>query len=403
MTRYLALLLLLFFTGAALAQPDGVLRGKVKKVDADKLTITITHDGKDMDFAVTKDTRVFGAENKELKDRLKTIKEGDEVMFKPDRKDGKDVLVGLKPVEAQRKVDVTKLKGLTDLGKDKYEGYEGGLYPGGKNERPADHEKAGVAIARQVQPLDADGKPSPEGKIVLLSVGMSNTSQESEGFARSLKDYAGKNPKLVFVNGAQNGMTARIVQNPEDKDRGTAYWRTVEDRLAKAGVTNRQVQAVWIKEADAQPSEGFPKYAQTLESELETIVRVLPERFPNVKLVYLSSRTFGGYATTPLNPEPYAYESGFSVKWLIEKQLKGDATLNYDAAKGPAKAPWLSWGPYLWAGGATKNAGGLTYEKGDFGDDGTHPSQSGVKKVADEMLKFFSTDATTKPWFVKAK
>jgi hypothetical protein len=299
------------------------------------------------------------------------------------------------------KVDTSKLRPLNELGKEEYQGYKGGFYPEGKNERPAEHEKAGVALAKKVQPLDADGKPSADGKIVLLSVGMSNTSQESEGFARLLAREEDRNPRLVFVNGAVGGMTAKAIQNPDDKGSGTRYWQTVDQRLERAGVTRAQVQAVWIKEADAGPKEGFPAYAKTLRSELEKIVGLFPDRFPNAKLVYLSSRTYGGYATTPLNPEPYAYESGFSVKWLIESQLKGDAGLNHDAAKGAVKAPWLSWGPYLWANGTAKGASGLSYSESDFGGDGTHPSAAGVEKIAKEMMRFFKTDSTTKPWFVR--
>ena len=82
--------------------------------------------------------------------------------------------------------------------------------------------------------------------------------------------------------------------------------------------------------------EGFPKYAKTLQEGDwdEGGSATPPAPIPNVKLAYLSSRTYGGYATTPLNPEPYAYESGFSVKWLIEGQLKGEAALNYDPGEG---------------------------------------------------------------------
>ena len=58
-----------------------------------------------------------------------------------------------------------------------YGGFKGGLYPDGKNDRPPGHEKAAVALAKEIQPLDADGKPSPDGKIVIMSVGMSNTTQ----------------------------------------------------------------------------------------------------------------------------------------------------------------------------------------------------------------------------------
>ena len=151
----------------------------------------------------------------------------------------------------------------------------------------------------------------------------------------------------------------------------------------------------------AGPSQGFPGYAKKLQEELAKIVRLLPGRFPNVQLVYLSSRTYGGYAKTPLNPEPYAYESGFSVKWLIEQQIKGEATLNCDPKMGAVQAPWLSWGPYLWANGATKRKDGFSYDEGDFAADGTHQSPSGQRKVGRLLLDFFKSDTTTKPWFVR--
>jgi len=64
------------------------------------------------------------------------------------------------------------------------------------------------------------------------------------------------------------------------------------------------------------------------------------------------------------------------------------------------QAPWLSWGPYLWANGTKKNADGLMYEQSDFGPDGTHPTRSGQRKVAGKLLEFFKSDTTTRPWFV---
>ena len=72
----------------------------------------------------------------------------------------------LKEEKADQKVDTSKLVPLTDLGTDQYQGFTGGLYPDGKNERPALHEAAGLALAKQVQPLDVDGMPNKQGKIV---------------------------------------------------------------------------------------------------------------------------------------------------------------------------------------------------------------------------------------------
>jgi hypothetical protein len=385
---------------------DGIERGIIKKLDVDQGTIIITFAGQDREFVLGRQTQVVGARSGTLKERLQGFKEGAEVFFKVGKEDGKDYVVGLKlanPREraALPKVDTSALKPLTELDAGEYHGYQGGLYPGGKNQRPAAHEAAGLHLAQQVQPLDADGKPSADGKIVLLSIGMSNTTQEFAVFKRSADGHPDKNPKLVIVDGAQGGMSANRIVNPEDNGSGTRFWTTVDQRLKQAGVTRQQVQVSWIKQADPGPTQGFPKYARTLQAELQQIVQLLHRRFPNLKLVYLSSRTYGGYARTPLNPEPYAYESGFAVKWLIEEQIKGDPALNYDPAKGKIQAPWLSWGPYLWANGVTKRADGLFYEPNDFAEDGTHPGASGRRKVADMLLHFFKTDSTTKPWFVR--
>jgi len=44
---------------------------------------------------------------------------------------------------------------------------------------------------------------------------------------------------------------------------------------------------------------------------------------------------------------------------------------------------------------------GLTYARSDFVEDGTHPSPgSGRAKVARQLLDFFKTDSTARPWFV---
>ena len=89
------------------------------------------------------------------------------------------------------------------------------------------------------------------------------------------------------------------------------------------------------------------------------------------------------------------------MKWLIEQQLAGDAALNYDPDKGEVKAPWLSWGPYLWANGGSKRADGFSYDQSDFtASDGTHQSASGMRKTGGLLLQFLKTDSTAKTWFL---
>jgi hypothetical protein len=311
--------------------------------------------------------------------------------------------------KAGTQVDTFHLTPLTDLGNGPYQGFPGGLYPDGKNERPARHEAAGLALTKQVRPLDADGKPRKDGKIVLLGVGFSNTVQAFNGFMQTAKADKSLNPRVVLVNGAMGGMSARMIQDPDDHGRGTKYWAHVDEQLKAAGVTRAQVQVIWLKETNPAPhAGGFPKYIRDLQAELTRIVNLLPKRFPNLKLVYLSSRTYGGWAKAPPgrvggpgNSEPYSYETGFAVKWLIEQQLNGDPALNFDPKQGAVRAPWLSWGPYLWANGSTPRKDGFHFELSDFREnDRMHHSLQGQAKMGRQLLQFFKTDTTTRGWFV---
>ena len=271
---------------------------------------------------------------------------------------------------------------------------QSGLYPNGSMIRPAAHEAAGQRQVALVRPRDSAGViDERNGRVVLLSIGMSNTTQEFQVFERLAAADSDRHPQLVLVDGAQGGWSAdRIVAE------GEAYWATVNTRLGAAQVAPAQVQAAWIKQADRNPTLPFPDNARLLQSELETIAQELRRRYPNLRLLYLSSRIYAGYASTALNPEPHAYQSGFAVKSLIEAQIQGSADLNFEAGR----APWLSWGPYLWADGMTPRDDGLTWSCADFETDGTHPSPSGERKVGAMLLNFFKTDSTTRPWFVRA-
>jgi hypothetical protein len=76
-------------------------------------------------------------------------------------------------------------------------------------------------------------------------------------------------------------------------------------------------------------------------------------------------------------------------------------SLNYDPARGKVAAPWLSWGPNLWANGTKKNSAGVFYEVSDFGKDGTHHSPAGVEKLGRHILEFFRRDSTARNWFLE--
>ncbi|MEO7723381.1 MAG: hypothetical protein ABIU29_01640 [Chthoniobacterales bacterium] len=116
---------------------------------------------------------------------------------------------------------------------------------------------------------------------------------------------------------------------------------TLDQRLAAAGVSPAQVQVAWMKLALDFPQDfgEFPAHAEFLKTDLETVVRIAKSRYPNLRIIYLSSRT-GAYAEEldTLNPEPYAYESGFAVQWMVADQINAVNNLNFDPAKGPVVA-----------------------------------------------------------------
>jgi hypothetical protein len=142
---------------------------------------------------------------------------------------------------------------------------------------------------------------------------------------------------------------------------------------------------------DNKSPGDFPKHAEELRGHVLASLGIARKRMPNLRIAYLSSRIYAGYAATPLNPEPYACESALAVRRLILDQAKGDAALNWDPSRGDVRAPLLLWGPYLWADGTTpRKSDGLVWNREDLAPDGTHPSPaSGRDKVAGLLLRAY--------------
>ena len=318
--------------------------------------------------------------------------------------------------------DMTGNIPLNDLGPGNYTpiggsgNFQGGLYPNGKNQRPAAYEADGVYLANQIAPLDAEGnRDNKYGKIVLLSVGYSNTTQEFGGrvgtqmqaFKPRIDLDNAKEPRVVVVDGAQGGKDAFFWRDVDNQ-----VWDNVNDpttgRLALQGVTPQQVQAVWLNEAQATShvpvNVPFPDHALLLQNSIEQILRNLHTKYPNCRLVYLAPRTYA-YTYCFHSPEPKAYETGFADKWVVEDQILDPigSQLNYDPNNGPVDAPYTSWGPYTWADGVNERSDGLVWNCSDFQDDFVHPSPTGVEKVANQLIAFFMTDPTATPWFLKRK
>ena len=272
--------------------------------------------------------------------------------------------------------------------------FQGGLYPGGSNQRPPAFEEAGVAIAATIQPLNAQGEPDPtNGRIGMISIGMSNTGQEFGAFQKLLHNNPDINPRLITVNGGVGGRTADYWVDPSSD-----AWQELARRLDRYQVSQEQVQVVWINLALTKGGD-FPDKAVQLQTDIGEILRMLKARFPNLKLAYLSSRARSYTYWRGLSPEPVAFETGFAVKWLIEQQIQGAPELNFDPTKGDVQAPFLSWGPYFWVNGPEPRADGFSWGPADLTGDCTHPSLDGRAKIGELLLQFFMTDSTTRSWF----
>src|SRR5262249_45715912 len=258
-------------------------------------------------------------------------------------------------------------------------------------------------------------------------------SIEWEDFKRVADADAQTSPQVVIVNGCMGGRSAAmwawdgaemlpqtervrldkemdLLGMPKENRRtslGIARdtWPTLAKRIDAAGLSPAQVQVCWLKhvEANPKPLGEFPAHARALQADITAILEIAKQRYPNLRIVYLSSRTFGGWSGRASgSPEPYAYESGFGTRWVVLSQIKGDERLNFDPARGAVRSPLLLWGPYLWArGDSPRKLDGLTWSQADVRADRLHPNEAGTKKTTAMLLKFFKTTEGPRQWFLK--
>ena len=97
----------------------------------------------------------------------------------------------------------TGLVPLTDLGKRRWKGWQGGLYPGGVNRPSRAYLTRGLAAAKRVKPI--------KGRVVVLSLGIANAEQEFRALTRLTTGDAEVNPTVKLVDGAMGGWDARRI------------------------------------------------------------------------------------------------------------------------------------------------------------------------------------------------
>lgn len=329
-----------------------------------------------------------------------------------------------------------------------YKGFAGGLYENCSDSVPSDHDADGKAFASQIVPLNASGTPSASGKVVLESIGMSAALSEFSEFLAIANKSSQVNHKTLYIgNGAESDMNActwfPAFGLPSCNFTTQNQYDRISASLASGPrLTPSQVQVVWIDQGNGRVHpqlrgclpEGtecvplcnatpagcnnttYGTDALNLEQELGDILRAAKERWPNLKMAFFSGRIYGGYAIgngdDTADPEPYAYEVGYAVKWLIEAQILQIRTGTIDPVAGDLGydvAPWLGWGWYTWADGPIPRSDGLVWCDGqpgppcngelDFGSDGLHPTIAGATKVSNILMNFFLNSPYSKSWF----
>lgn len=332
---------------------------------------------------------------------------------------------------------------------DNYLSFQGGLYENSSDTVPSDHDTAGKAAAAAIQALDQNGNPSATGAVVFLGIGMSNATEEFSAFAATAATDPGVNhATLAMEDGATGAATACywtvaqgqttvcpgaagvLLQNQYDRVRDSVLAVDTSAPSAPPGcggppnptpcLTEKQVQVLWIKNANPRPStlneralcdatisgcvNNSGTEAINYEAQLGETIRAAKSRYPNLKEVFISSRIYAGYATQGLSPEPYAYEYGYSAKWLIEAQIIQARNGTIDPVAGDmsytdGKAAWTAWGTYIWADGTIARSDGIEWLQSDFQSDGTHPDGAGATQVVNMLMAFYKSSPYT-TWFV---
>ena len=264
-----------------------------------------------------------------------------------------------------------------------------------QNTMPAAHRAGGNAMAASLQPLDANGKVDLiNGKIAAIAEGISNTRLEMDAFLfEFIQNNPAVNPQFKFVNLAEGGCHLICWR---DKGVG-AIDPQVQIALVKHSNNLGQLSNGMPKDPMAPfttiASKRFPTHAQLTQGMLKKRILDLKIKYPNLKLLYITSRCYGGWKCSPADPqanvEPVAFEEGFSVKWLLEGQVTGsDSVLNYS---GPnPQAPWMAWGPYLWDS---------SWPQDWFQVNSAHPCAPGLTHVAKLWYDFLMLDSASRPWF----
>lgn len=306
--------------------------------------------------------------------------------------------------------DSTGLIPLIDLGPGSYLGYQGGLFPGGMNSENAasQHFKKGRSFSKNMQPLDSLGNVNYDDGVVLMGgFGPSLAGKLLDEFVPIVRDTTDGYITNRCFDAINMGAGGKGLDYAIGAD-SNKYWNNMLDKIVDKGYTAPQLQVAWMyfnDKYDTTDMLNFPETPLRIRDNFETYLRMLLDRFPNVQIMFVSGRHYGGYSDTTLEQspaigEPASYWNNFAVKWLIEDQIHGDPDLRYFGAS--KRVPFVTWGPYYWTDGNNPRAtDGRSYSCADFSDeDGFHLKAETYEEDADYLMQHIY-DSEFSKYYVK--
>jgi hypothetical protein len=285
---------------------------------------------------------------------------------------------------------------LNDLGQGTFFDSVGGLYPGGVNTPSGTYADDLLTVSQGIVPIDTFGVPSnigKQGQILFVSLGASTGANLMKALKLKTVGNPLTNPKLHLMNCNQSGRYAalNIIMQPD-----SPYWSHVKQVITMNRGSLRQVQVVYLETEDSTASRDFPERPNIVKNDIEVCLRVMKQKFPNLKVVYVLSRirVFGN--NEPWSREPSAYYSGWAYKWAIQDQIDGAPNMAYKGTN--AVAPMLTWGFYEWAGTNPRKTDGF-YWRPSESKDGLHANDAGEDSLSTRFQRFLLTDNYAKNWY----
>ncbi|MEJ7594028.1 MAG: hypothetical protein WKF77_21010, partial [Planctomycetaceae bacterium] len=234
---------------AVAGQPPGFEVGAIiRRIDAKKRVADVFANGQERTVRIAADAKIQDEKGTDLRDGLEAaeLKEGATVTLKMEREGNAMAIVSIRlggkvngpgrpNGSSQTSVGKSSVgfKPLDEMtAEDRYKGEDGGLYGGGQNEPPESLNAAAEVQTAKIRPIDAEGHPSTEGKIGLVSISMSNATQEFSRFKQLADADAEKSPMVTVVDCAQGGQTMARWADPQ-----ATCWTESDRRLKFSGLS----------------------------------------------------------------------------------------------------------------------------------------------------------------------